>query len=190
MTYKKGILAGLLIGIGGFAYLSSPIKEIGAFLFALGLLGVIIFGCSLYTGKIGYIESIKQLPVCALICAENFLGAIFCGILSSEFIKKNAAKVVSAKLALSFPQIFIKAFFCGITIYLAVELYRIEKNIFLVIMAIMIFILCGFEHCVANAFYFAAAGTFSFKALLLILTCIIGNALGSLFIKFLNDFEI
>ena len=75
-------------------------------------------------------------------------------------------------------------------IYLAVELYKREKSIILVIMAIMIFILCGFEHCVANAFYFAAAGTFSLQALVVILICIVGNALGSLFIRFLNDFEL
>lgn len=190
MNSKKGILAGFLIGTGAFSYLSSPIKEVGSFLFALGLLAVIIFGCNLYTGKIGYISKPKDIAICLLICIKNFIGAALCGFAASLFVKEKAGDIVATKLGLSYFEIFIKALFCGIMIYLAVELYKREKSIILVIMAIMIFILCGFEHCVANAFYFAAAGTFSLKALVVILICIVGNALGSLFIRFLNDFEL
>lgn len=190
MNSKKGILAGFLIGTGAFSYLSSPIKEVGAFLFALGLLAVMIFNCNLYTGKIGYVSGAKDVLTCFVICIKNFIGAALCGFAASLFVKERATEVVLSKLELSYFEVFIKAIFCGIMIYLAVELYKREKNIFLVIMAIMIFILCGFEHCVANAFYFAAAGIFSFKAFFIFLICILGNAIGSLFIRFLNQFEL
>ena len=41
---------------------------------------------------------------------------------------------------------------------------------------VMVFILCGFEHCVANMYYFSMAGMWSGKALLYILVMTLGNA--------------
>ena len=70
-------------------------------------------------------------------------------------------------------------------IYLAVELYKRSKQILLVVMPVMIFILCGFEHCVADVFYFAAAGEISVRAILFIVICVLGNAAGSLAVSLL-----
>ena len=67
--------------------------------------------------------------------------------------------------------------------YLAVETYRRKElgDIFrfaAVFLCVSIFILCGFEHCIANMFYFSAAGVWSVKTLLTVLLMTLGNSLG------------
>ena len=54
--FIKGIYAGIMIGIGGIAYLAIPNKIVGSFIFSIGLLTVCMYGMNLYTGKIGYME--------------------------------------------------------------------------------------------------------------------------------------
>ena len=49
-------------------------------------------------------------------------------------------------------------------------------------MGVIVFILCGFEHCVANMFYFSAANMWSGKALLYMLVMTLGNACGGVII--------
>ena len=62
LSFLKGILAGLSIGLGGFLYIVSIHyisgelgKVIGSFLFAVGLFTVCTFSLHLYTGKIGLV---------------------------------------------------------------------------------------------------------------------------------------
>ncbi|MCD8045811.1 MAG: formate/nitrite transporter family protein [Clostridiales bacterium] len=43
----------------------------------------------------------------------------------------------------------------------------------------MVFILCGFEHCVADMFYFSVAGVWSGQAVLRLLVISAGNAVGA-----------
>jgi formate/nitrite transporter FocA (FNT family) len=52
--------------------------------------------------------------------------------------------------------------------------------------AVMVFILCGFEHCVANMFYLSVAHLWSGKALLFILVNTLGNAVGGWLIPLLR----
>ena len=44
----------------------------------------------------------------------------------------------------------------------------------------MVFILCGFEHCVANMYYFSVAGMWSGKALVYLLVMTLGNSVGGI----------
>ena len=50
----------------------------------------------------------------------------------------------------------------------------------LILITISLFILCGFEHVVANACYYTYAGEFSFKIVLWFILMAIGNGLGSI----------
>ena len=43
---------------------------------------------------------------------------------------------------------------------------------------VMVFILCGYEHCVADMFYFTVAGVWSLDTLLRLLIITLGNAVG------------
>lgn len=187
---KKAVLAGLLVGLGGTIYLTVESKILGSALFSLGLLGVMVFSCSLYTGKVGYLSAVGDVFVLLKMCLLNFVGAAAVGLAMSPFLEVSADVVVSAKLQADLTEVFIRAIFCGIMIYLAVELYKRTSQILLVVMPIMIFILCGFEHCVANAFYFAAARYFDTYSLAFFAVGILGNGVGSVIIHLMNKYEI
>lgn len=187
---KGGVLAGIFIAIGGTVYLTVEVKALGACLFALGLLTVILQKYSLFTGKIGYVSQKGDALPLALMLIKNIIGAEAVGTVSSTLVAANAAALVKSKLAKTLPDVFIAAVFCGILIYAAVELFSKNRHPLLVIMPIMIFILCGFEHCVADAFYFAAAGIFNLRALVFMLVCIAGNAVGSIAVRLAERFGV
>ena len=71
--------------------------------------------------------------------------------------------------------------------YLAVDLWKKNKNPLYVIMAIMIFILAGFDHCIANMYYFAInpIPAKTMRTLVFFIINIIGNSIGSLSIRYL-----
>ena len=76
-----GIIAGIGIGIGGTVYLSVENGIIGAFLFGIGLLAVVVFKLQLFTGKIGYLVVNKPsyLIELALTWIGNFIGTFIVG---------------------------------------------------------------------------------------------------------------
>jgi formate/nitrite transporter FocA (FNT family) len=53
-----------------------------------------------------------------------------------------------------------------------------QKNIG-IFLPVMVFILCGFEHCVANMFYFTVAQAWSEKAVVYLLVMSLGNSVGA-----------
>lgn len=54
-TVLKSAFAGLLISLGAFIYLAFP-NILGACLFSIGLISVIVLGANLFTGKVGYVK--------------------------------------------------------------------------------------------------------------------------------------
>ena len=76
--------------------------------------------------------------------------------------------------------------FCGMLIYIAVNNYKkinteIGKYV-PIFLCVMVFILCGFEHCVANMLYFTVAQVWSWNTLLYVLVMVLGNSVGSIII--------
>jgi len=55
-----------------------------------------------------------------------------------------------------------------------------------IVFCIPVFILCGFEHSIADLFYFAASGIVSLEACLFLWIVILGNALGGMLLPLLN----
>ncbi len=188
----KGFYAGILISIGGIAYLAIPDKVVGSFIFSLGLLTVCMYSFNLYTGKVGHLLVNKPNYIIELLLSliGNFLGTFAVGNLMRLTRFKNyielAKDIVNTKLNDSLLSIFILALFCGMIMYIAVNNYKKEKDVvgkyLTIFMGVMAFILCGFEHCVANMFYFSIASVFSFKVFYYLLVMILGNTLGSLII--------
>ncbi len=193
----KGIYAGILIGIGGIAFLAIENKIVGSFIFSFGLLTICMYSFNLYTGKIGYILVNKISYVLELLVSliGNFLGTFIMGSLMRltrfENYVATATNIVNTKLNDNILSIFILAVMCGMIMYIAVNNYKKEKDVigkyFTIFMGIMAFILCGFEHCVANMFYFSIAGVFSLKVLGYILVMILGNSIGSVIIALYDN---
>lgn len=188
----KSLLAGILIGIGTCIYTRCENQYLRAFLFSFGLLGVLNFEALLFTGKIGYFNfketNIKEeiLKYTEILC-YNLIGILIIGLLTFNF----ESEIFINKLNHSLIQTFISSIFCGIMMYLAVDLWKKNKNPLYVIMAIMIFILAGFDHCIANMYYFVInpVPAFTVRTLFFFVINIIGNSIGSLSIRYLINMK-
>ena len=187
----KGILAGILIAIGGTIYLMARSKELGSMLFAIGLFVIVVNNLNLFTGKIGYIINYSKayLQEVLLTLVGNFFGTVLVGsvLLSTRIataLNAKASKIVEAKLNDSGLSIFILAIFCGILMYLAVNGYKLIKDplgkYLAVFLGVSVFILSGFEHCVANMYYFTVARAWSSHSIVFMLIMILGNAVGAI----------
>lgn len=187
----KSILAGIVIGIGATAYLSLENKIVGSVLFSIGLFVILTKELNLFTGKIGYIleNDLKYVKEVVITLFGNFIGTFLVGnILKftriSDIIIPEARKICEIKLTDNYMSIFILAIFCGILMFLAVDGYKKAKDNFAkyggFFLAISVFIVCGFEHCIANMYYFAIAGSMPLDTAILLGIMIAGNSVGSL----------
>lgn len=178
--FLKAVMAGLSIGIGGSVYLNCDAqyvgKYVGAFFFCIGLITVVYFGFNLFTGKVGYVTGIRDIPRMLLYILGNTVGVALPGSLYNS----NAVAVVNAKIALPLYIIFIKAIFCGILMYIAVDLFRKRNTVLGILFGVPAFILAGFEHSIADIYYCIAGRVFTLEALIMILVIIAGNAVGSI----------
>lgn len=193
----KSILAGIMIGIGGTIYLSLDDKIVGSILFAIGLFIIVVYSFNLYTGKIGYLInnfSKKYIRELIITLIGNFIGTLFVGFILKytriyTMISEKAKTLADIKLNDTLISILILSFFCGILMYLAVNTYKEVKDIgkyLAVFLGVVVFILCGFEHCIANMYYFSVSSTWSLNTLLYLLVMILGNSLGGILIPLCN----
>lgn len=183
---SKSTLAGLLISLGATAFLTADNKIVGALLFSIGLTAVILLEANLYTGKIGYVNSKAKLISAALILIQNLLVALVCGLIFYSTKNNICEDLWLNKLTKSWHEFLFDSIGCGICIYLSVELYKKTGSIFVIVLGVLVFILSGFEHCIADIFYLSASMSFDLKSILYILIAIIGNSIGSLLIRFLQ----
>ena len=181
----NGISAGILISIGGTVFLACDNKYVGAVMFSVALLCICYNGYSLFTGKVGYLpekHGKDEFSVLLLGLLGNVIGTSALGraiAFMNPALKETALNMCNNKLALSFPQVLIKGIMCGVLMYLAVSIYRDKKTPLGILFCIPVFILSGFEHSIADMFYFAASGIVSLKAFGFIWTVILGNAVGA-----------
>jgi len=192
----KSLLAGILIALAGGTYLAccgaiadqSLSKVVGAFLFSIGLIGVLALDANLFTGKVGYIDSRRKFGLACVCLVYNLLAAFLIGFLYRGLHLSAAAGPFapdSARLAKTWYQMFFDGFGCGTLIYLAVELYKRTKSFVPVIICVMAFILSGTEHCIADAFYLGASAL-SWKAFGYLWIVIAGNSAGAVAVHWLQ----
>lgn len=180
-----GTMAGMSIGLGAFGniIITQTISNIdvglakflGAFVFPVGLMLVIFTGSELFTGNNlmtmalldRKITLTKMLKNWFFVYLGNFIGSIFLASLLyySGLVKENvlstAHNIGLAKVSLNFHTAFIRGFLCNILVVLAVwssaAAIDIGSRVLAIWFPIMLFVLCGFEHSVANMFYLPLA---------------------------------
>lgn len=190
--FLPAVAAGICIGIGGTVFLSCDNKIVGSLLFAAGLYMICEHGLNLFTGKVGYLLGKKAdyLLDLAVIWLGNLAGTGFTALclLCSRIagIGEKAAALCTVKSGDSLLSLFLLAIFCGLLMYAAVEGYKRCRNPLLLFACVSAFILCGFEHCIADMFYYWAAGAMSADALLRLLVITLGNSLGGVLIPLLT----
>ncbi|MBO7343111.1 MAG: formate/nitrite transporter family protein, partial [Alistipes sp.] len=174
-TFALAILAGIMIGFGGVIYLMCANKMVGALLFSFGLLTIVCQGFALYTGRVGYFREYGWASILTTIVG-NFLGT---WIVARGFALTrhtvDIAAVVAPKLADSSLSVFLLSIGCGAMMYLAVDSFRKSKSWLFVVMPIVIFILSGFEHSIANMFCLSLAGEWGVDALRITAIALVGN---------------
>ena len=186
----KSILAGIMIAIGTTVYLSLENKIVGSFLFSIGLFIILTKELNLYTGKVGYIfnNNLSYIKEVLITLIGNFIGTFsVSSVLKFTRISNNitleAQKLCIIKLNDNVLSVFILSILCGILMYLAVNGYKESKSDFPkyagVFLCVSVFILSGFEHCVANMCYFTLANMWSLKTFAYLGIMILGNGLGS-----------
>ena len=197
-TFFSSILAGTLVAMGGFVYLSCVTKFdnaiVGAMLFSIGLFVIVVYKLNLFTGKVCYMlfEDKKYNLNLINILLGNLIGAALIGfilrITASEALLEVAQSITNGKNNQGLLNSFILANFCGVMIFLAVDIYKNAESPLCkclgLVLGITVFILCGFEHCVANAFYFSIANSWSWFTILNMLIMILGNTTGGALFAF------
>lgn len=185
----SAMLSGILIGCGCLVYMSVANNVVGSFLFSFGLITIVLRGYLLYTGKIGYIWDKEILKLIPVIILGNLLGTTLLSLIvpeTSTLIEK-AVSLTEPKFLKTFSQILFDSIGCGAMMYLAVDGYRIKNNLLLLIFPVMIFILCGFEHSIADMLYLGCAGVlYTVDGLKFIALVILGNAIGALFFSYFH----
>lgn len=195
----KSILAGIVIAIGGTIYLSIDNKILGSVFFTIGLFTVVVYSLNLYTGKIGYLVNnfnIKYIKELIITLIGNFIGTFFVGFILKftriySLINEKAKVIVDIKLNDNILSILILSFFCGILMFLAVNGYKTLKDggkYLAVFLSVIVFILCGFEHCIANMYYFTIANSYNLVTLKYLLIMVLGNSIGGVLIPIFNLF--
>ena len=182
------VLAGIAIGIGGTVYLSLDNKIVGSLLFSVGLYMVCLNGLNLFTGKVGYAveQPLSYILDLIVIWIGNFLGTGFVALTINltrvSGIKETAAKLSETKLNDSPISLFILGIFCGVLMFVAVDGYKNSSNPIILFTCVSVFILCGFEHCIADMFYFSISGSWNATAIIYVLIITLGNSLGGILI--------
>ncbi len=177
-------LAGAMVGIGNVVNLSVEDKVLGAFLFSLGLLTILHLGLNLYTGKIGLMS--EKFVDYILMLVFNILGVIVVSVIMSYCDRNLAGRfssIAGTKLETPVLVAFFKSIFCGILMYVAVAAYKKETvdMIFkcsITILCVMVFILSGFRHCIADAYCLLYLD--SFAGFMSYLAVILGNTVGAI----------
>lgn len=195
-TFISSILAGMSIGFGGVVFLSVDDRVLGALLFTVGLFSVCTFGFHLFTGKFCYVffNDRKYALSLPLIWVGNLLGTgIIAGLVHAARIapiSEKAAAMCEIKVNDSLLSLFVLGILCNILIYFAVEGYAKNPHqlgkYLSIFFGVMVFILCGTEHCVADMFYFWVSGSWSPRAVLCIIVITLGNCVGGVIVPLLR----
>lgn len=187
---RSSIFAGICIGTAGFGFLASGIQAetygslVGAVLFSLGLLAVVGYKLKLYTGTAGFIEK-NQVGELFLILLGNIIGCLCLALLarvSPMDIQGAAQNILELRLRTGALRCGLLGIGCGFLMTTAVTFARQEKYLPL-LFGVPLFIVCGFTHCVADAFYYLCVPVTFMKAhalqILGTYACIvIGNLIG------------
>lgn len=183
--YLLAILAGVYIGLAGLGASVASAGTAGAgagrllsaCVFPAGLTMVLLAGSELFTGNCLILMPVLSGRVTAGAFAKNLAvvylgnlvggalvaaGAVYSGVLELYGGGLGAAVIATAaaKCALPFGEAFLKGVFCNLLVCLAVWMAMAARDaagkVAALFFPIFLFVLCGFEHCVANMYYIPA----------------------------------
>lgn len=187
---RSSIFAGIAIGTAGFGFLASGVQSeaygslVGAVLFSFGLLTVVGYGLKLYTGTAGFIRK-NEIGSLFLILLGNIIGCLCVALLSRVSplaIQDAAQNILELRLRTGALRCGLLGIGCGFIMTTAVHFAR-KKQYMPLLFGVPLFIVCGFTHCVADAFYYLCVPLAFWKAnflsIIAVYICIVlGNLIG------------
>ena len=207
---RNSVLAGMYLSTAAYASIivgsnlpSGLSKLLTGVIFSCGLVMIILTHCDLFTGKMLLLQhlledrkiKLKSTKEITMELVEewvysyvfNFVGCLLVCLLVGVVVPDKITVIVTNKLSHSLPQLFCLGFLCNMLVCTAVYLGNKTKSVIQIMIPIIIFIVCGFEHSIADMFYFIQAtlnGSFPISVLikpLLVIT--LGNIFGGLFVS-------
>lgn len=152
-------------------------KLIAGCVFPVGLMMLSVIGAELFTGNCmmisavvdGRIKLVRMLRNWVVVYFSNMLGSVVTAALifgSGQFDSSAGAlgaytiKVAMGKTGLDFGNALVSGIMCNVLVCIAVLMSSAAKDIigklFSCFFPIMVFVVSGFEHCVANMYYIPA----------------------------------
>lgn len=182
----------MLIGLGALANIMVG-GQLGAFLFATGLLTICINKYQLVTGQFFRLyrnnDLLFNLIEIITIFSFNLFGILIIAIITYllKLDCSSATSIILARQERLWYQHILAGILCGICIQIAVQSYQKEKNSFSVILPVIVFILIKSEHCIADFFYYLVGGNCDLKFIIVhILYVFLGNFIGASLILLCN----
>ena len=177
---RESLLSGILIGLGSAGYLALG-GILGSVIFAFGLIGVVIFGIPLYTGKAGVLK-IDESWTLIRIWFWNVIGCILVGLLikyaGSDTSITNAITIVDGRFEAGWLKAMLRSIGCGLIIDLSVYQFRKSGSLIPILFGVPLFILCGFYHSIADVVYLTASWRWSPEICWYYPVIVIGNYIG------------
>lgn len=166
-------MAGAYISLGAQGFIVTYANAfIRAAVFPVGLMLIVLVGGELFTGNclmtFSYLQKkisgIDYLKTLTQVFIGNFLGALFIvallyfgGVYNKPEMAETIINVAKAKTSLTFVQVLMRGILCNILVALGVWFATTAKDTTGKILGcwfpVMLFVLCGYEHVVANMFY-------------------------------------
>lgn len=189
--FVLSILAGMFIAFGGLGsamascMIDNPsiAKLIQSIVFPAGLAMVVVVGAELFTGDclitISVLENrtniLKFIKTLIIVYIGNLAGSLILSALAvyghtmaafDGALAQNIVDIAAKKCQIGFTDAILRGILCNILVCLAVWMTMTTKSaagkIIALFLPIMVFVICGFEHSVANMFYIPA-GIMSLK---------------------------
>lgn len=184
--FGKSVIAGMFIALGCMANLKVG-GYLGAFLFSFGLLSVVLYSVPLYTGRAGFCSTDEDLKHLPLVLLGNVVGTTILAGCAHECFQEmvdSAHKIVQARMDSPLYTGFFASFLCGFVMTTIVQFARKQpdggepRHFLILILGIPLFILSGYWHSIADAFYYVVTGRFDISMLWLYPMTVVGNYLG------------
>lgn len=173
--WQAGLLAGVSISLAGYGYLVAQAtgtgKMGGAVMFCAGLVLVVLLQAELFTGNIILGAGVvgrrfgagRMLRNWGWVYLANFVASLVmagclyaAGGLDHTALGEVAEKVMHAKTSRTVAAYLVRGVFCNLLVVAAYLIAMAARTVAGKIMGILfpvsLFVLCGFEHCVANMF--------------------------------------
>lgn len=183
--FVLAIFAGIFISIAGASATiasctvdnASISRLINSLIFPAGLAMVVLAGSELFTGNClilipvikKEVKALSFIKCLAVVYIGNLVGSLLFTLmfvyghtpdLFNEGLAKSLVSTAAMKTSLSFQDSFLRAILCNFLVCIAVWITAGAQNtadkVIGLYPPIFVFVLAGYEHCVANMFYIPA----------------------------------